>query len=234
MKFEIKHRWTETTIYQDNAESFQALVLAAVKSGADLRGADLRGADLRGADLRGADLRGADLRDADLRGANLRDADLRARTCATRTCAARTCAARTCATRTCARADLRDADLRRADLRDADLRGAKNLSELIAAQTNILPEGPIIGWKKCQNQVIVKLLIPAKARKSNALGRKCRAEFVKVLQIFGAESGISTYDSTTIYRKGETITCREWEEDRWVECGGGIHFFITRVEAESY
>ena len=284
MKFEIKHRWTETTIYQDNAESFQALVLAAVKSGVDLRGAGLRGADLRGADLRGADLRGADLRDANLRGADLRDADLRGanlrgadlRDANLRGADLRDANLRGANLRgadlrdadlsgadlrdatlcdadlrgadlrdadlsgadlrdaTLCDADLRGADLRDANLRDANLRGAKNLSELIAAQTNILPEGPIIGWKKCQNQVIVKLLIPAKARKSNALGRKCRAEFVKVLQIFGAESGISTYDSTTIYRKGETITCREWEEDRWVECGGGIHFFITRVEAESY
>ena len=57
---------------------------------------------------------------------------------------------------------------------------------------------------------------------------------MKVLQVFGAEVGISTYDDKTEYRKGATVTCNKWEEDRWVECGGGIHFFITRIEAEQY
>ena len=154
MKLEIKNRFNGNIIYQNEAESFRALIVAAVKSGANLSGADLS--------------------------------------------------------------------------------GAKNLSALSGAQTVILPEGPCVGWKKCQNNIIVKLLIPAKARKSNASGRKCRAEFVKVLEVFGAEIGVSTHDGETIYRKGETVTCNKWEEDRWVECGGGIHFFITREEAEAY
>jgi hypothetical protein len=123
---------------------------------------------------------------------------------------------------------------KRANLYGANLYGAKSVPELAAAQTILLPEGPIIGWKKCQNNVIVKLLIPYKARRSNATGRKCRAEFVKVLQVFGAEIGISTHNNTTQYRKGETVTCDTWNEDRWTECGGGIHFFITRIEAEKY
>jgi len=49
MKFEIKNRWSGQTIYQDEAESSKALVIAAIKSGADLGGADLGGADLCGA-----------------------------------------------------------------------------------------------------------------------------------------------------------------------------------------
>ena len=133
-----------------------------------------------------------------------------------------------------AKANLYRADLYRAKLSGAKLSGAKDTPELAAAESNILPEGPIIGWKKCQNSVIVKLLVPAKARKSNATGRKCRAEFVKVIQVFGAKVGISTHDVKTTYRKGETVTCDVWNEDRWVECGGGIHFFISRIEAENY
>ena len=52
-------------------------------------------------------------------------------------------------------------------------------------QTRILPEGDIIGYKKCRDGVIVKLLIPIKAKRSHAFGRKCRAEYAKVLEIFG-------------------------------------------------
>jgi Family of unknown function (DUF5758)/Pentapeptide repeats (8 copies) len=254
MKFEIKNRFTGSILYQDEAASFVALIQAAVTAGANLYGADLRsanlrsanlrsanlrGADLGGANLRGADLGGANLRGADLRGANLRGADLgganlRSANLRSANLGGANLRGADLGGANLRSANLRGADLRGANLRSANLRGAENLSDLIAAQTTILPEGPCIGWKKCQNNVIVKLLIPANARKSNASGRKCRAEFVKVLQVFGAEVGISTHDAKTTYRKGETITCNKWEKDRWIECGGGIHFFITRVEAENY
>jgi Family of unknown function (DUF5758)/Pentapeptide repeats (8 copies) len=194
------------------------LVLAAIKSnvslcGANLYGADLQSADLQGANLHGADLRGADLYGADLRGADLRDADLRGADLQS--------------------ADLQSANLRGANLHGADLQSAENVSDLAAAESNILPEGVIIGWKKCQHEVIVKLIIPAKARRSNATGRKCRAEFVRVAAVFGAEEGISIYYPSVRYRKGETVTCDHWNEDRWVECGGGIHFYLSRIEAEN-
>ena len=120
-----------------------------------------------------------------------------------------------------------------ADLSGADLSGAKN-SELVQAQTSILPEGNLVGWKMCRNNVVVKVLIPQKARRSNATGRKCRAEYVQVLQVFGAEEGISRHDGKTAYRKGEIVKCNNWDENRWAESSGGIHFFLTRIEAESY
>ena len=131
-------------------------------------------------------------------------------------------------------ADLYGANLYGANLSRADLSGAKNLSILAQAQSTILPEGNLVGWKKCQNNVIVKLLIPQKAKRSNSTGRKCRAEYVQVLRIYGAKIGISTYDNKTVYRKGATVKCDKWNEECWTECGGGIHFFITRAEAEAY
>jgi len=137
-------------------------------------------------------------------------------------------------------ADLRgayllNADLRNADLSDADLRGANNISPLLNAQTSIIPvEGQFIGWKQCRDSVIVKLMIGKNAKRSNSTSRMCRAEYVEVLGVFGAEVGISEYDGKTEYRTGKIIRCDKWNEDRWVECGGGIHFFITRVEAENY
>jgi len=133
------------------------------------------------------------------------------------------------------RADLQGANLDGANLYGASLSEAKNIPDLAAAQTSIVPEqGQFTGWKKCQNGVLVRLLIGKNARRSNATGRKCRAEYVKVLEVIGAEVGISDYDNATKYHVGKIVRCDKWEENRWVECGGGIHFFLTRIEAENY
>jgi len=204
-------------------------------SGADLRRADLRNADLSSADLRRADLRNADLSSADLRRADLRNADLSS-------------------------ADLSGADLRRADLSGADLSGANlsganlcgsdlsradlsganNLSALAVAQTRICPDGQFDAWKSLRTangaKIVARIRLPAEARRSNATGRKCRAEYVDVLEIIGAEVGYSTpvAKQRLVYRAGERVTCHKWCDDRWQECAGGIHFFLTREEAETY
>ena len=144
------------------------------------------------------------------------------------------------------RADLSWADLSGADLSGANLSGA-NLSgadlswakdaELIVARTRILPDGDLIGWKKCANNVIVKLFIPANAKRTHAFGRKCRAEFAKVLEIIGTDVGfaLSSYDEKFTYRVGETVKptepfCENWQD----ECASGIHFYITKIEAENH
>jgi uncharacterized protein YjbI with pentapeptide repeats len=197
-------------------------------SRADLRGADLSGAFLYRANLSGADLSGANLMHAELRratltvanlsGAALRHADL-------------------------SRANLAEANLGGADLTDADLRGANlryaNLSgavgaELALAQASHLGKGLVTGWKKCKSGVIVKLLVPEGAKRSHGNSRKCRAEYADVLEVFGAEVGISVHDGKTEYRPGARVMCDKWDDDRWNECSGGIHFFITRIEAEGY
>jgi len=30
------------------------------------------------------------------------------------------------------------------------------------------------------------------------------------------------------------VKCDKWDKERFNECSGGIHFFITREEAENY
>ena len=160
------------------------------------------------ADLRGADLSYANLSGADLRGADLRGADLRG-------------------------ANLSGANLRDAYLRGAYLSGAKD-ADLAIAVTRILPEGDLIGWKKCHHGVIVKLRIPAEAKRSHAFGRKCRAEFADVLEVIGAEVGISSHDDKTEYRTGQRVTPDSFDENWMDECSHGVHFFITRLEAEAY
>ena len=132
-------------------------------------------------------------------------------------------------------ADLRNANLRGANLRGAYLLGAKNISGIVLAESSIVPEsGQFTGWKKCRNGVLVRVVVGKKARRSNATGRKCRAEYVKVLEVVGAEVGISNHDNRTEYRVGKIVRCDKWNENRFVECGGGIHFFLTRIEAENY
>lgn len=131
-------------------------------------------------------------------------------------------------------ANLSRANLSGADLYGADLYGAKN-ADLVVAQTLIVPaDGPIHGWKKCRDKVLVKVAVGAKAKRSNASGRKCRAEYVKVLEVIGAEEGISFYDGETKYRVGQIVRCKAWDDNRWNECSGGIHFFLTRQEAEAW
>jgi len=130
-------------------------------------------------------------------------------------------------------ANLSSANLRDANLRGANLRGANNVDTAIA-MTRILPEGTLIGWKKLRDGVIAKLMIPEYAKRSHAFGRKCRAEFAEVLELHGAEVGYSQHDSTFVYRVGDVVKPDLWSEDWQEECANGIHFFITRLEAEQY
>lgn len=201
---------------------------------ADLGGANLRGANLGGANLRGASLSHADLSYADLIGDNLRDADL-------------------------SYANLRGANLRGANLRSANLRGADlggadlgganlNGADLNGASLNdtksnkytsgyhlSCPEaGSFTAYKKASG-VVVTLLIPEDAKRSSATSRKCRADKAFVLEIDNElEEVASDHDRLFVYRKGSTVSVDDFDENRWNECAPGIHFFITRKEAEDY
>ena len=218
IKIEIRNRWTGSVVFEYTKEgnTITETVLDAIR----------RGADLRGANLRDADLRDADLRDADLRDANLCDADL---------CDANLCGANLCG-----------ADLRGADLYGADLHRAYDV-KLSIAKISILPdEGDIIGWEKAITldgaPIIVKLLIPSDAQRSNATGRKCRASTARVLDLQDKQgnslppdtTAYSSYDPDFTYKKGETVHVEDFDTNRWNECAPGIHFFITRIEAVEY
>ena len=178
---------------------------------ADLMEANLREANLREANLYKADLREANLRGADLSGADLMGADLRG-------------------------ADLSGADLMGADLRGADLSGAKLDWALICPE-----KGSFIGYKKCRNNLIVKLEIPEDAYRCSATSKKCRCSKAKVLSITnldGSEStsnvAVSKYDLSFVYRIGETVEVTDFDQNRWNECSTGIHFFMNRKDAVKY
>ena len=48
------------------------------------------------------------------------------------------------------------------------------------------------------------------------------------------ETACSSYDKSFMYTVGETVEVADFDENRWEECASGIHFFITRAEAEDY
>jgi len=216
---QIKSRYDESVLFECEAASIREAVETACKSLANLKGANLKGANLYGAYLKGANLEGANLYGANLYGANLNGANLKGANLEGAYLNG---------------ANLKGANLEGANLQGANLNGAYNLPPLAAAQTVIAPEGDLIVWKKCQGGILVKLLIPRDAKRSNATGRKCRADFADVLEIIGADVGISQHDANVVYRVGQRVTCHKWGENRWEECAGGIHFFLTREEAEAY
>ncbi|PZQ77973.1 MAG: pentapeptide repeat-containing protein [Variovorax paradoxus] len=242
--------------YLRDANLSGAYLSDAYLSGANLSGAYLRDANLSGAYLRDANLSGAYLRDANLIGAYLRDANL----------SGAYLSGANLSGANLSDAYLRDANLSGAYLSGANLSGANlsdaylsdaylsganlsgaNLSGAIGADyaiacTRILPEGSLIGWKKCKDGLIVKLRIPEEAKRSHAFGRKCRAEFADVLAIEQrdgdgwkpAELAIAKHDGKTEYRVGQRVVPDSFSEDWMEECAPGIHFFLTRLEAEAY
>ncbi len=158
------------------------------------------------ANLRNADLSGADLRSADLRNADLRNADLSG------------------------------ANLIGADLRGANLIGAKIEADHIA-RVQLCPVGEFTAFKRTAEGVILRLLIQADAKRLGGLvGRKCRASHAVVVEAIGSaqKTFTSMHNSSFTYVVGEAVRADEFCDDDRIECAGGIHFFITKIEAEEY
>ena len=180
---------------------------------ANLRGADLTGADLIRANLRGACLYGANLIVANLRGANLRGANLIV-------------------------ANLRGANLRGANLTHATLIGA-NLTDTILDEKEQYRKGvmltePMTGYKKAYEGKIITLEIPIGAKVFSINNNKRRTNKVKVIDMQGETELSSIHDIDFKYRVGDEIEIADFDERYNIECGEGIHFFLTREEAEKY
>ena len=191
-------------------------------SHADLMYANLSASSCGAANFSGANLGCADLSGAYLGGANLSHASLSG-------------------------AKLRGANLEGVNLRGANLRGA-NLEGTTLPSFSIVPEqGSFVAWKKVTRdgtaeRIILKLRIPAKEKRASSLvGRKCRASAVKVLAAYEmngkpvakrTEVFRSAYSYMCNYSVGHITSADSFDDDIRVECTSGIHFFITRKEAE--
>ena len=219
-------------------------VMHAVSQNANLDGANLTRANLGGANLGGASLIRASLTRANLTRANLTRANLDGANLTRANLTRANLGGASLIRASLTRANLTRANLTRANLDGANLDGAQNVSELVQAQCSIVPQdGTFVGWKKFISGDIGAVLIPVTAKRSNATGRKCRAEFVETLAIYApgcekarpaSEVAVSQHDGKTTYKVGEITRCDVWCEDRFKECAGGIHFFLTRIEAENY
>jgi hypothetical protein len=101
---------------------------------------------------------------------------------------------------------------------------------------SIVPEiGAFTAFKKVRGGAILTLEIPADAQRTNSTGRKCRASKARV--IAASEEGDvfhSSHDQGFVYRVGETVEVIDFDPDIRLGCTRGIHFVLTRAEAEAY
>ena len=206
--------------------------------GADLRYADLYKTDLCGTNLCYADLRNANLHDsflihAKLRHANLSNADLRN----TKLFGADMYSVNLHRAILCD-SDMEGANLCDADLQETQMEGAK-LHNTILPISDKIRKGiklnePMIGWKKCRNNILVKLEIPSGATVFSINNKECRTDKAKVLEIIGADRAYSSYDKSFSYSVGDIIEVFDFNYYEYnVEGGKGIHFFKAREEAEN-
>lgn len=126
-----------------------------------------------------------------------------------------------------------------ANLNEANLTGIQ-VDETSQYFRNLCPEGYFLGYKCCLNYRIVKLLIPKDAKRCSATGDECRCEKAKVLEIANIErtkfykEATSFVDDEFVYRLGELIYADNYNDNRWLESSGGIHFYLSRERATRY
>ena len=191
----------------ENWESMQADLHNADMSYANMHNADMSYANMRGANMSYANMRGANMSYANMSCADMIGTDMRdANMCDT---------------------DMSGADMSYANMSGADMMGADKLRKGIKLSE------PIIGWKKCKNDVLVKLEIPRGAIVFSINNKKCRTDKAKVLEIIGADRAYSIHKFFSYY-VGDIIEVFNFNCEYNVECAEGIHFFKTREEAENY
>ena len=101
-------------------------------------------------------------------------------------------------------------------------------------------KGAFIAYKKGLNNLIVKLLIPSDARRVSSTMNCCRCDKAKVLEIKNFEGtkffdeAWSTVAEGFCYKLGEWVYAENFNEDRWYDSTGGIHFWMTEEEAKAY
>ena len=147
-------------------------------------------------------------------------------------------------------AALRYADMTSCNIEDANLYGAvleyAKLNNIVSNKNTKwfrlhCPEkGAFLGYKKCFNDCLVQLLIPADAKRTSATLPSCRCSKAKVLTIKSLDykeiykEAWSLVDENFVYRVGEWVEVKNFDEDRWKDSTTGIHFWMTREEAKNY
>ena len=146
--------------------------------------------------------------------------------------------------------ELTDVDFTNADLRYANLDYTnithEQLAHVVGINDQCPKEGSFIGWKKCYNvnnkdPYIVKLEIPADAKRCSGTTNKCRCDKAKVLEIQNLDGSISDikeafsiFNGFFIYKINEYVYPNSFDDRFWVECSNGIHFFMNREDAVNW
>ncbi len=186
--------------------SFQDVVLNAV----DFSGGSVENALFDGCPMRGASFRGGNMRTASFRYCDMRECDIRG------------------------------ADLYGAVLEHADLAGVVSDEGTKWFRLHCPEKGAFLGYKKCVNDRLVQLLIPADAKRTSATLRSCRCSKAKVLTIKSFDykenfdEAWSLVDENFVYKKGQWVEVKNFNEDRWQDSTTGIHFWLSREEAKAY
>jgi len=249
--FKIKDRYSGRVLFETEAETLkdaveEAVTLQVSLTCADLRNADLGGAWLAQAELSSADLSGAnlfrailhgahlvgtrfcnvDLRYANIRRANLKKAILRN------------------SELICAcfiESNLIQADFRDSNLEAAELRGANLTSTSFDSRPMAPKEGSFEAYKavfdKRGNPLIARILIPEDAQRTTPLvGRMCRAEFVKTLELSSdASFAKCKFWPDRVYYEGGTVNDVNYDDNIQTGCNAdGIQFYLTREEVEQH
>ena len=217
----------------DGEKGKRANLTHADLSGANLSGANLTGVNLARANLTFAHLTFADLTSANLTGADLTDVDL---SFAHLTRADLTNTDLSGANLT--GADLTSASLTDAVLTDADLSGA-NLTDTILddkeqCRKGIVLTETMIGYKKSDEGKIITLEMPIFAKVFSINNNKRRTNKAKVIDMQGETELSSWYNTNFKYHVGDEIEITDFNENYNVECAEGVHFFLTRKEAEFF
>ena len=179
----------------------------------------------RECEFKDMDLSGADLHNMDLTLSSFQNANMK------------TAAFRECDMREC---NIRGANLYGAVLEHAKLDGIQSDHTTQWFRMHCPETGPILGYKKCVNDRVVQLLIPADAKRTSATLPSCRCSKAKVLSIKNFdeteefEEAWSLVDENFVYRKGQWVEVKDFNEDRWMDSTTGIHFWMERKEALSY
>lgn len=199
-------------------------------SGMDLSNIDFVLSSLQHVKLRNVNLENSSLENSlfdgtDLHGANLKNANMKMG------------AFRSCDLGEC---NICGADLYASVLENANLEGIISDEDTKWFRLRCPEEGAFLGYKKCVNDRLVQLLIPADAKRSSSTMRCCRCDKAKVLTIksFDYEQEFdeawSLVNEDFVYRKGQWVEAGNYNPDRWFDSTGGIHFWLTREEAKAY
>ena len=178
-------------------------------------GADLEDSNLFNVLFDECTLRGSNFKNANLENATLRYADMTG-------------------------CNIEGANLYSAVLEDAKLDGVIFDNDTKWFHMHCPEQGAFLGYKKCFNDRLVQLLIPADAKRSSATLPTCRCNKAKVLTIKSFDykenyrEASSLVDDDFIYRVGQWVEVKDFNEDRWRDSTTGIHFWMTREEAKNY